>query len=228
MIPNLDPLEARILGVLIEKELATPDQSPLSMNTLLAGCNQKSNRDPVMMVSEAEARLTLDGLQQKHLASVHHPASGRVERFGPSARETLSLMGGELAVLAELLLRGPQQRGELRTRASRMVTIASLPELAETLTALTRKGLVTELSPAAGTRAPRFAQLLCPPNEPAAPAPAPTPAAPSAPADPAARFEPKPRPVDLGEKVAELESEVARLRRGLESLAAKLGESLED
>ena len=230
MKTTLDALEARVLGVLIEKELTTPEQSPLSMNALLAGCNQKSNRAPVMMVSEPEARLTLDGLQQKHLASVHHPSTGRVERYGPAARETLSLVTRELAVLAELLLRGPQQRGELRTRASRMAAIATQEELTEVIAGLVRKELVTELAPAPGTRAPRVAQLLAPPQagEPAAEpsvtvAPAPAP-------DPAARFEPKPRPLgplDLGQRVERLEEEVARLRGALETLAEKLGEPLE-
>jgi uncharacterized protein YceH (UPF0502 family) len=222
MTEKLDPLEARVLGVLIEKALTTPDQYPLSLNALVAGCNQKSNRDPVLMLSEAEVRLTLDGLRMKHLAGVVNQSGGRVERYTHGAAETLGLPRPSLAVLAELLLRGPQAPGELRGRASRMAELDTLEALQETLERLRDKGLAEERRPAPGSRAPRIAQLLAPDAHPeaaaAAHAAAPAPAAPRvAAAEPAA-----PAP----DRLVRLEAEVARLRRQLEALAARLGEPL--
>lgn len=218
---KLDPLEARVLGVLIEKALTTPDQYPLSLNALVSGCNQKSNRDPLMLVSEAEARLTIDGLRMKHLAGITHPSGARVERYTHAAAETLGLPRPSLAVLAELLLRGPQAPGELRGRASRMAPIDSLEALQEILDRLQAKGLSEERRPAPGSRAPRIAQLLAPTAHPEDAQPAPASPAPRAalgtPGAPAA-----------GDRVARLEGEVARLRRQLEGLAAKLGETLAD
>jgi hypothetical protein len=212
---KLDPLEARVLGVLIEKALTTPEQYPLSLNALVAGCNQKSNRDPLMLVSEAEARLTIDGLRMKHLAGVTHPMGGRVERYTHGAAEALGLPRPSLAVLAELLLRGPQAPGELRGRASRMAPIESLEALHEILERLKAKELVAERR---GGRAPRIVQLLAP--EAHAEASAPGDAQPHAPT--AARVLPS------GERLEQLEGEVALLRRQLGALAAKLGERLTD
>jgi len=216
MTEKLDPLEARVLGVLIEKALTTPDQYPLSLNALVAGCNQKSNRDPLMLLSEAEVRLTLDGLRMKHLAGITHPSGGRVERYTHGAAEALGLPRPSLAVLAELLLRGPQAPGELRGRASRMAELDTLEALHETLERLRSKGLAEERAPAPGSRAPRIAQLLAPDAHPDA-APAERGAPRAAAAEPAA-----PAP----DRIARLEAEVARLRRQLETLAERLGEPL--
>ena len=226
----LDELEARILGVLIEKSLATPDQYPLSLNTLVAGCNQKSNRDPLMLVSEAEARLTIEGLRMKHLAGITHPAGARVERYTHSAAERLGVPKPSLAVLAELLLRGPQARGELRSRANRMAPIETQEDLATILERLRAKELVAEHPPAPGSRAPRIATCLV---QGSAPARAPeAPGSSFAASAPKAATPPNPGAASAGAhdaaaRLTALERELATLRRQLEGLAAKLGEPLE-
>jgi hypothetical protein len=237
-VDPLDALEQRVLGVLIEKSLATPEQYPLSLHALVAGCNQKSNRDPLMLVSEPEVRLTIEGLRQKHLAGVTHPAGGRVERYVHAAAETLGLPKPSLAVLAELLVRGPQARGELRGRASRMVPIATLEELGEVLERLEAKGLVATRPPAPGSRAPRVGHLLGGAEEESA---APIAAGLTPPglqpriATPSGRSvanagnggpELAARVAQLEEELAALRAELATVRGRLTDLAEKLGEPL--
>lgn len=214
---QLNAHEARVLGVLIEKELTTPDQCPLSLNALTAGCNQKNNRDPQTDYSEAEVVVALQGLTAKHLAGRSHPAGSRVERFHHAARAVLEIEQAETAVLAELLLRGAQQPGELRTRASRMAPIDTLERLGELLERLRGLGWVKNIGRASGERAERWAQTL------AAPAPG---AAPSASAvGTLAASAPGPsvaRPAasgDLAMRVTELEARVANL----EALLRELG-----
>ena len=220
---ELDPLEARVLGVLVEKELTTPDQYPLSENALTSGCNQKSNRDPVMDLSLAEVRLTIEGLRLKGLVGATHQAGGRVERYHHSARPVLGVDGTALAVLTELLLRGAQSPGELRARVSRMSAVGSLPELTRELEALESRGLVRRLAPLPGSRAARYEQLLC--SSAASPV-AETPAVDrGTEGDPVGP--PAARP-GLEARVAAVENEVARLRRSLDGLAARLGEDLSD
>ncbi len=224
---TLNSHEARVLGVLVEKEMTTPDQYPLSLNAATGGSNQKSNRSPVVDYLEAEVDVALQGLVMKGLAGRVVPAGSRVEKFRHNARERLKLGDVSLAVLAELLLRGAQQPGELRARASRMQPIASLPALTEALAPLLEAGLVRRLAPAPGTRAERYQQLLAPEEladaTPASPASPPSPAAP-APAATAAPASP-PGPAG-GDPVEALAAEVARLRAGLEHLAESLGVEL--
>src|SRR5262245_48766986 len=105
---RLDRVEARILGVLIEKELATPDQYPLSLNALVAGCNQRSNRDPVLELPEGEVLAGIERLRKRALVGASHASGSRVERYRQSAGAAFELAPPELAVLAELLLRGAQ------------------------------------------------------------------------------------------------------------------------
>ena len=121
--------EARVLGVLVEKGYSTPDQYPLSLNAVANGCNQKSNRDPIVDFSEAEVRIALQGLRMKGFVGVSVPAGSRVEKWHHNAKETLKLEERDLAVLAELMLRGPQTAGELRGRAKRMRDIPNLEVL---------------------------------------------------------------------------------------------------
>jgi uncharacterized protein YceH (UPF0502 family) len=211
----LDPLEARVVGVLIEKELTTPEQYPLTLNALVAGANQKSNRAPEMSLSEGELRLVLDGLRPKGLVGVTNPSGGRVERYHHSAREVWGVGEAALALLAELLLRGPQTVGELRGRAARMAPIESIDAAGRELEALAVRGLVKRVDPEHGSRAPRWAQCLAPDAHPLAP---PSAAASSAPRAPVSGLE---------ARFAGLETEVARLRRQLDGLAAKFGEHLE-
>lgn len=144
--PVLDPHERRVLGVLIEKAKTTPDAYPLSLNALVTGCNQKSNRDPMMNLSDVEVENALAGLQKKTLVN-RLQGSGRVERWRHIAYETWKVDKVELAVLAELLLRGPQTEGELRGRASRMEQIDDLDKLRAVLKLLVERRLVVYLTP---------------------------------------------------------------------------------
>jgi uncharacterized protein YceH (UPF0502 family) len=144
--PALLPVERRILGVLVEKQKTsrTADAYPLTLNSLVTGCNQKSNRDPVMELDEVEVEEGLTALQRKGL--VERITGGRAERFRHQLYELWTRNGPELAVLAELLLRGAQTRGDLRGRAGRMDAIDSLDALDEILKSLAARRLVTYLS----------------------------------------------------------------------------------
>ena len=202
---ELNGHEARLLGVLYEKERTTPDQYPLSLHALTAGANQKSNREPVSEWSEAEVQVGLTGLLHKGLAGKVAAAGSRVDKFRHNAREALSVDDGKLALLAELMMRGPQTLGELRTRAGRMHEFASLEAVASTLAALAAAGLVRRLDAPPGSRAERWMQLLSPGLHPiptsddSAPAPAHSRAG-----DPT-----------LSERVAALEARVAALEQAL-------------
>jgi hypothetical protein len=165
---ELDALEARVLGVLIEKELTTPEQYPLSLNALNSGANQKSNRDPVLELSESDLRAAIERLRRKSLVGAAHGAGARVERYRHLAGAVWELSQPELAVLAELLLRGPQMPGELRSRADRMSPFESLDALGATLEGLRQKGFVRRLEPLPGARAPQWEQIVAERGAPAA------------------------------------------------------------
>jgi uncharacterized protein YceH (UPF0502 family) len=137
--------ERRVLGVLVEKAKTTPDVYPLSLNSLLTGSNQKSNRDPVLELSDLDVEEALAGAQKKGLAI--KITGGRVERWRHNLYEAWKADKVELAILAELLLRGPQTEGELRGRASRMEPIEDLDTLRAVLQPLKERGLVAYLSP---------------------------------------------------------------------------------
>jgi uncharacterized protein YceH (UPF0502 family) len=143
--PILSALERRVLGVLVEKAKTTPDAYPLSLNALVTGCNQKSNRDPVLNLNEEEVEETLDGCQKKGL--VFKITGGRVERWRHVLYEAWRVSKVDLAVLAELLLRGPQTEGELRGRASRMEPIETLEALRAVLKPLAERKLIVYLTP---------------------------------------------------------------------------------
>lgn len=221
---QLDPHEARALGVLIEKELSTPDQYPLTLNAATNGANQKNNRDPVLELSEHEVDAALRKMIVKGLVGSVHPLGSRVEKFRHNAGTILAIEKPQLAVLAELLLRGPQQPGELRGRASRMNPIESLGALAEILGPMLEAGLVVRLDPTPGSRAERYAHTLSGLVAAAAPRPpvvVPSPA-------PAPTLAPEiPKNESMEKRVEELEFNVSRLRRQLDNLAWKLGEKLE-
>lgn len=161
---RLTPHECRVLGVLIEKAQTTPAQYPLTLNALLTGANQKSNREPVLELSDEQVLKALDGLRAKGLIREIMLSGARVEKFRHTAREALEVSTSELVILAELLLRGPQTAGELRGRASRMHPIESLEAVTNVLEHLAERPepYVRRLPPAPGSRAARFAQLLCP------------------------------------------------------------------
>lgn len=224
---QLDALEARVFAVLIEKSTTTPDQYPLSLNATTSGCNQKSNRNPVLSLGESDVLNTLNKLMVHGLVGRVMQAGSRVEKFRHNGHERLQLGDAQLAILAELLMRGPQNPGELRQRASRMHEMASLDVLRAELQPLIHHGFVKQIAPSPGSRAERFVQLMCPDlhplDEPAAalssgtpPSGAPASAAPAAPSAGAAA------------RLATLEEEVARLRRQLDALSEALGEPLTD
>jgi uncharacterized protein YceH (UPF0502 family) len=145
-IRPLDANERRVLGVLIEKAKTTPDQYPLSLNALVTGCNQKSNRDPVMTLDEEQVMRAVSGLRQcGAMAEVF--GSGKIPRYRHLAYEWLGVEKEQLAILVELLLRGEQTEGDLRGRASRMDPIPDLDVLRTHLDALASRGLVVWLSP---------------------------------------------------------------------------------
>jgi uncharacterized protein YceH (UPF0502 family) len=203
----LDAHEARVFGVLVEKALTTPEQYPLSINAATNGANQKSNRDPVLSLGEDEVAAALDRLEQKYLARKVFPGGSRVEKYVHLGKDGLGLDAAQLAVMAELLMRGPQTSGELRGRASRMIAIDSLEALAALLEPLVAEGFARRLDPAPGTRAERWVQLLSPDLHPLDAAPATTAVAPP--------------PSPLAARVEALEVEVARLKEEVERLVAK-------
>lgn len=166
MEKNLTPIEIRVLGCLVEKELATPDYYPLSLNALANACNQKSNREPVMQLSETEVMQALDSLRHRGYARLSGEG-GRVAKFGHNLEAKLFLDRPELAVLAELLLRGPQTVGELRSRAGRMHPFSSMEEVESALQELADRDepLIIRLPRQPGRKESRFGQLLDGPFE---------------------------------------------------------------
>jgi uncharacterized protein YceH (UPF0502 family) len=142
----LEAIERRVLGVLIEKAKTTPENYPLSLNALRAGCNQKNNRAPLMQLEESQIEEALDGLRRAGAIALVQGDS-RVDRYRHLAYQWLGVEKVELAVMAELLLRGAQTVGELRGRAARMEPIKDLSELTPVVDALVAKGLVIYLTP---------------------------------------------------------------------------------
>ncbi len=199
--------------MLAEKAFTTPDQYPLSLNGATNGCNQKSNRDPVLDFSEAEVRVALHGLRMKGLVGVSVPSGSRVEKYRHNAKETLQLGDRALAVLAELLLRGPQTAGELRTRAKRMCDVSGPDALEGALSTLEEHGFA---KPLPGGRATRWAQTICPELHPDGESAAQGGAPPAS--DPAAGA-----PASATDRVEELARRVEALERTVQRLTAELG-----
>jgi uncharacterized protein YceH (UPF0502 family) len=160
----LTPRERRILGVLVEKAKTTPEYYPLTIAAIVTGCNQKSNRDPVTNYDADDVEEALQELRRKG-AAVMVEAGGRVVRYKHTLYDWLKVGKIELAVLAELLLRGPQTEGDLRARASRMEPIADVPALHTILEALVSRGLLTYLSPPGQKRGVVVTHALYPPTE---------------------------------------------------------------
>lgn len=164
---DLTPLEARVIGCLLEKQVTTPDQYPLSLNALTAACNQKNNREPVMSLPEAQVQSVLDGLLRKSLVLEKSGFGSRVpryqQRFCNLEFSELQFTDQELAIVAELLLRGAQTPGELRTRAARMATFRDVGDVEMalgTLSARQPRPLVARLPRESGHRDARWAQLF--------------------------------------------------------------------
>ena len=216
---RLEAHEARLLGVLVEKALTTPEQYPLTLNAVVNGANQKTNRDPVLELGEEAVREALDGLVDKQLARKVFPGNSRVDKYCHTGTSTLKVEIGQLALLAELLMRGPQTPAELRTRAARMLPIDTPEQLATWLDALEARGLVERVPAGRGFRAERVAQCLCPGLHALDAAAGAVPAAPEAPHAPTRTV--------LAARLEAVEATVQRLERQLRTLAEKLGERLE-
>jgi uncharacterized protein YceH (UPF0502 family) len=213
--------EARIIGVLIEKQITTPDQYPLSLNALVNACNQKSNREPLMQLDEATVKFVVDGLARRHMVVEKSGFGSRVPKYQQIFCNTefgsLRFTPQETGIICELLLRGPQTPGELRARVPRLAELpdpSAMEGLLEALAARPGGALVAQLAREPGRRDSRWAQLFEELPEsvtanatPQRADPAPAPAAPRSSANP-----------DLVARIAVLEAEVASLRAELAAL----------
>lgn len=208
---ELNAREARVIGCLLEKQVTTPDQYPLSLNAITLACNQKTNREPVMDLSESEVQQLLDLLLRKHFLRTLSGFGNRVvkyeQRFCNSEFGQLKLSPAELAVIATLLLRGAQTPGELRTRTNRMHEFSDVSEVEQVLQQLaTREDgpFVVRLAREPGKRESRFMHLFSGQIDEAPPA----------------AFEPE-DDGELSARVSALESEVAELKRQLQHLLVR-------
>ncbi|MCL6325206.1 YceH family protein [Pectobacterium polaris] len=208
---QLDAREARVIGCMLEKQITTPDQYPMSLNGITTACNQKTNREPVMELSESEVQQTLDLLVKKHFLRTLSGFGNRVvkyeHRFCNSEFGDLKLSPAEVALVATLLLRGPQTPGELRTRAARLYEFSDVGEAESTLEQLQQREdgpFVVRLAREAGKRESRYQHLFSGEISDVA--------------VPEADSESDHSP--LAERVEALEKEVAELKRQLAALLA--------
>lgn len=206
--------EARVIGCLLEKQVTTPEQYPLSVNGVVTACNQKTNREPVMSLSESEVQELLDALVKRHYLRTVSGFGNRVtkyeQRFCNSEFGDLKFSPAEVALVATLLLRGPQTPGELRSRAQRMHEFSDMTEVENALDALAARSdgpFVARLPREPGKRESRYMQLFCGDTIPA-----------FEPTEPAGSMD------TLRERVEVLEAEVAELKQRLASLLAHPGE----
>ena len=202
----LDPMEIRVLAVLAEKEALTPDNYPMSVNAIVNGCNQLSSRDPIMQLTDEMVQDTLQRLIEKKLVSAISQAGARVVKYEHRMRIKWTLEQDKVAVLSILMLRGLQTAGEIRTRTGRLFEFKSVQDVEAVLQFLIDKypPLVAKLDRAAGTKEPRYGQLL---------------------GGELAAYEPPAAGAGLGgggaSRVGQLEQEVAALRGALEELKAQ-------
>jgi uncharacterized protein YceH (UPF0502 family) len=161
MTRDLTPVEARIVAVLVEKQATVPDTYPLSLNSLIAGCNQKTAREPVMALSEAQVLLAIDELKSLHL--VLEGSGSRVVRYEHNLARVLGVPGAAAALLTTLMLRGPQTAAELRAHSERLHRFADVSSVEGFLEELADKSppRVLKLARASGAREPRWVHLLC-------------------------------------------------------------------
>jgi uncharacterized protein YceH (UPF0502 family) len=155
---ELTPQQARVLGCLMEKEMATPEYYPLTLNALVNACNQKSNRNPVVSFDESTVLQALDGLKEYQLAWQSNAA--RVPKYEQHFDKNLHLVPREMSIICLLLLRGPQTVGELRGRSERMYGFASLEEVNDTLQELQERELIKQMARQPGQKEARFIHLL--------------------------------------------------------------------
>jgi len=214
-VPTLSLLETRVLGTLVEKQHTVPDTYPLTLNALVAGCNQKSSRSPVMEVTEAEVQAALDSLRSANL--VIESSGGRVARYSHNFERVLQIPSQAAALLTVLMLRGPQTAGELRINSERLhrfADISAVEAFLQELAARPAGPLVVQLPRLPGARENRWAHLLS--------------GAPKAEAS-AGEARPVEEPPSLGEiaalkaQVAKLDSEVASLKALVARITGQLG-----
>jgi uncharacterized protein len=163
LVTELNDIEVRVLGSLVEKQVTTPEYYPLTLNSLTLACNQKNNRSPVTSYTEEEVAAALESLREKNLTYVFYGSTSRVPKYKHVLPEVMHLSQPELALICVLLLRGPQTTGELATRAFRLHEFSGLEEVETTLNALiTREPdpLATRLPRQPGQKEARFAHLL--------------------------------------------------------------------
>ena len=204
MVSVLSLLESRVLGVLIEKERTVPDSYPLTLNALVAGCNQKTSRDPILSATESEVQAAVDSL--KSMSLVIESSGGRVSRYSHNFERVLQVPRQASAILAVLMLRGPQTPGELRINSERLHAFSDISSVEAFLHELAERpagALVAELPRQPGSRENRWMHLLSgpPPAQESAAAPAP------------------PKEIALGE-IAALKANVARLEAQVNQLTA--------
>jgi hypothetical protein len=205
---QLSDVEVRILGCLIEKEATTPDNYPLSLNALTNACNQSSNREPVMSLSEDQVKWAVNSLRQQSLVRAIQPSDARVMKFQHLMTEKLDLDQPARAVLCVLMLRGPQTLGEIKTRTNRLAEFTNLADVEAAMSGLIAREFAVEMARRPGQKETRYAHLLSgPPTEPPA----------EAPVDIAAA---EPR----RDRVAELEASLDEVRRELAELRARFEE----
>jgi uncharacterized protein YceH (UPF0502 family) len=159
---NLTPVEVRVLASLVEKQLTTPEYYPLTLNALTAACNQKSNRDPVMSLGETEIQTAIDSLRDQSLVYLYYGTGTRTVKYKHMLPSVYELDARGVAVMAVLMLRGPQTIGEIRERSGRMHEFGDLNEVQETLDELARRDepLLVRLERQPGQKEARFAHLL--------------------------------------------------------------------
>lgn len=207
---SLTPVEVRVLGSLLEKDITTPEYYPLTLNALVNACNQKSNRDPAVAYDDETVSRALESLRASGLSGLITGPGNRVPKYTHRLSERLNLGRRESAILCELMLRGFQTVGELRTRSARMYDFSDLDEVETCLRSMMERDsgpLVTQLPHLPGTKEVRWAHLLSgPPSLDAAPSPAPVHA--GGPAD----------------RIAALEAQLGDLRAEVDSLRAQLQE----
>jgi uncharacterized protein len=209
----LNKVEARVLGALLEKDIATPDYYPLSLNALVNACNQKNNRNPVMSLDEDAVREALDTLHSKGLAGTRSGADSRVTKYEHRLQEAFNLRRDETALICVLLLRGAQTPGELRGRTERLHRFNDLDELQSALERLMQHDppLVAMLARQPGTKESRFMHLLSGEVEASQPAPAASPSSVSAQEERIERLENV--VTGLQKEMAELKQEFSKFRQ---------------
>jgi uncharacterized protein YceH (UPF0502 family) len=201
---DVDAVEIRVLGCLIEKQRTTPDAYPLSLNALRLACNQATNRDPVVAYEEREIKAALDRMSNHGWTRFASGVSSRALKYRQLLDEALGLSEPEISLLGVLMLRGPQTVGELKQRSERLHRFGSIAEVAETLDGLTQRELVARLERRPGQKEERWQQLLGGDAEPA-----------TEPATP-------PMPAESADRLGALEERLERLEGAFDELIARL------